>query len=79
MSLRAKATLTGACLFTALTVYAVHFQQKQERETQYQGVLKDDVRRTEKMRQRQEDFEESKRKRALYESVEKVDKTTSGA
>ncbi|KAK0188631.1 hypothetical protein F5146DRAFT_1056052 [Armillaria mellea] len=79
MSLPAKATLTCACLFTALTVYAVHFQQKQERETQYQGVLKDDIRRAEKMRQRKDDFEESKRKRALYESVQRVEKSTSDA
>ena len=41
----------------------------------YQGVLRDDERRVEKMRQRQAEFEESKRKRALYESVQRVDKT----
>lgn len=38
----------------------------------YQGVLRDDVRRAEKMRQRQDDFNESKRKRELYEQVQKV-------
>ncbi|KIY70596.1 hypothetical protein CYLTODRAFT_419688 [Cylindrobasidium torrendii FP15055 ss-10] len=73
MSLAAKASFTGACAFTALTIWAVHYQQSQERETMYKGVLKDDQRRKEKMKQRQEFFEASQRKRELYESVQKVE------
>lgn len=45
--------------------------------TMYKGVLRDDERRKEKMKQRQLEFEESQRKRALYESVQKVE--TEGA
>ncbi|KAF9477597.1 hypothetical protein BDN70DRAFT_810420 [Pholiota conissans] len=71
---RAKATLAGAVLFCTLTIVAVHFQQHQERSTMYQGVLRDDERRHEKMRQRQEDLEASQRKRELYERVQAVDK-----
>lgn len=43
----------------------------------YQGVLKDDERRLAKMKQREEEFEESKRKRELYERVQKVQGTGS--
>lgn len=39
----------------------------------YKGVVRDDERRKEKMKQRQAEFEESQRKRALYESVQKVE------
>jgi protein PET117 len=38
----------------------------------YQGVLRDDERRREKMKQRQEDFERSQEKRRIYEAVQKV-------
>ncbi|TEB33007.1 hypothetical protein FA13DRAFT_1790080 [Coprinellus micaceus] len=73
MSLRkAKITLAGAMAFSALTIWAVHFQQNQEAETMYQGVLRDDERRREKMKQRQEDFERSQEKRRIYEAVQKV-------
>lgn len=78
MSLRkAKITLAGAVAFSALTIWAVHFQQNQEAETMYQGVVRDEERRKEKMRQRQEDFERSQEKRRLYESVQKVGKAES--
>ena len=40
----------------------------------YQGVLKDDVRRKEKMLQRQIEYEESQRKRELYEQYQRVEK-----
>lgn len=46
-------------------------------QTMYKGVLRDDERRKEKMKQRQLEFEESQRKRAVYESVQKVE--TEGA
>ena len=41
----------------------------------YQGVLRDDARRKEKMRQREAELEESQRKRALYEQVQHVSAT----
>jgi len=71
---RARATLIGAIILSSLTIWAVHFQQDQERETMYQGVLRDDERRREKMRQRQAELEESRRKREVYESVQNVPK-----
>ena len=46
------------------------------RQTMYQGVLRDEERRRDKMRQRQADFEESQRKRALYEQVQHVRSST---
>lgn len=72
MSRAAKATLLGSLVFTVGIVWTVHFMQKQESETMYQGVLRDDERRKEKMRQRQAELEESQRKRALYERVQHV-------
>jgi protein PET117 len=38
----------------------------------YQGVLRDDERRREKMRQREEEFQISRAKREIYERVQKV-------
>ncbi|EDR14580.1 uncharacterized protein LACBIDRAFT_305324 [Laccaria bicolor S238N-H82] len=75
---RAIATLTGAVFLSALTIWAVHFQQHQERETMYKGVLRDDQRRQEKMRQREEDFANSQRKRELYERVQTVERASEG-
>ncbi|RDB23603.1 hypothetical protein Hypma_008998 [Hypsizygus marmoreus] len=68
----AKLTLLGAVLFSSLTIWAVHFQQDQERQNMYKGVLRDDERRREKMRQREADLEESRRKREIYERVQAV-------
>ncbi|KAG6888294.1 hypothetical protein C0992_008936 [Termitomyces sp. T32_za158] len=70
----AKLTLFGAILLSSLTIYAVHFQQEQERESMYQGVLRDDERRRQKMKQREEDLQESRRKREIYERVQTVEK-----
>lgn len=42
----------------------------------YLGVLRDDERRREKMRRREEDLQESLRKRALYEAVQHVSSST---
>ncbi|EIN09504.1 hypothetical protein PUNSTDRAFT_101340 [Punctularia strigosozonata HHB-11173 SS5] len=72
MSRRAQATLLGAVLFSTLTIWGVHYMQDQERETMYQGVLRDDERRLQKMRQRQAELEESQRKREVYERVQRV-------
>lgn len=38
----------------------------------YQGVLRDDERRREKMRRREEELRESQRKREVYERVQPV-------
>lgn len=43
-------------------------------QTMYQGVLRDDERRREKMRQREEDYQRSIQKRELYERVQTVSK-----
>lgn len=44
-------------------------------QTMYKGVLKDDERRREKMRQREEDLVTSQRKREIYERVQTVEKS----
>jgi protein PET117 len=41
----------------------------------YQGVVRDDARRREKMQQREEELRESQRKRELYERVQTVPST----
>jgi protein PET117 len=38
----------------------------------FQGVIRDDARRLEKMRQREEEFRESSRRREIYEQVQNV-------
>jgi protein PET117 len=38
----------------------------------FQGVIRDDARRLEKMRQREEEFRASSRKREVYEQVQTV-------
>ncbi|KAJ3721259.1 hypothetical protein EV361DRAFT_943842 [Lentinula raphanica] len=72
MSSRAKITLAAATILSALTVWGVHVQQNQEREAMYRGVLKDDERRVAKMKQRQQEYDESQRRRELYERVQTV-------
>jgi len=73
---RAKVTLMAAVLVSSMTIWAVHFQQQQERELMYRGVLKDDERRREKRRQREEEFMASQQKREIYERFQKVEKST---
>ncbi|GLB41689.1 putative PET assembly of cytochrome c oxidase, mitochondrial [Lyophyllum shimeji] len=72
----AKLTLLGAVLLSSFTIWAVHFQQEQERENMYKGVLRDDERRREKMRQRQLDLEASRKRREIYERVQTVEPAT---
>ncbi|TFK48544.1 hypothetical protein OE88DRAFT_1664426, partial [Heliocybe sulcata] len=78
MSRAAKATLLTSVLLTGLTIWGVRFMQEQERENMYKGVLRDDDRRREKMKQRQEELRESQRKRALYEQYQHVSKQDDG-
>ncbi|KDQ61539.1 hypothetical protein JAAARDRAFT_30989 [Jaapia argillacea MUCL 33604] len=72
MSRAAKATLVASVLASAFTVWGVHFLQNQEHENMYQGVLRDDERRKEKLKRREEEFKESQRKRELYERFQTV-------
>ncbi|KAF7309905.1 hypothetical protein MIND_00362800 [Mycena indigotica] len=72
-SRRAKATLAAAIGLSALTIWAVHFQQEQQHQTMYQGVLRDDERRRKKMEQREQELRESQRKREIYEKVQRVE------
>ncbi|KIJ34955.1 hypothetical protein M422DRAFT_135185, partial [Sphaerobolus stellatus SS14] len=50
MSRAAKATLIGSIIFTTATVWGVHFLQQWESDRMYDGVLRDDARRKEKLR-----------------------------
>jgi len=45
-------------------------------QTMYKGVLRDDERRREKLRQREEDLRASQHKREWYEQVQKVKKAS---
>ncbi|KAI8989215.1 hypothetical protein BD414DRAFT_486416 [Trametes punicea] len=72
MSRAAKVTLGLSVLGSALIVWGVHHLQEKERETMFQGVLRDDERRREKMRQREEDLQRSMQKREVYERVQTV-------
>ncbi|RPD64184.1 hypothetical protein L226DRAFT_569654 [Lentinus tigrinus ALCF2SS1-7] len=77
MSRAAKITLGAAIMGSALIIWGVHHLQLTERETMYQGVIRDDERRREKMRQREEDLQRSLEKRELYERVQTVSKPVS--
>ncbi|KAH9933379.1 uncharacterized protein B0H18DRAFT_870628 [Fomitopsis serialis] len=72
MSRAAKITLVSALCASAVVIWGVHFLQIRERETMFQGVLRDDERRREKMHQREQDLQESLRKREIYERVQSV-------
>ncbi|KAL5531738.1 hypothetical protein ACEPAG_4615 [Sanghuangporus baumii] len=72
MSRAARVTLSASAIFAVSTIIGVHYLQRSERETMYKGVLRDDERRKEKMRQREEELHESLRKRELYERVQPV-------
>jgi len=88
MTRAAKGTLIVSCIISSLIIWGVHHQQTEEREvrsllpnstavlnlakTMYQGVLRDDERRREKMKKREEDLQESLRKREEYERVQSV-------
>ncbi|KAI0705159.1 hypothetical protein BC835DRAFT_558119 [Cytidiella melzeri] len=72
MSRLAKTTFLGSIVLSAGIIYGVHHMQRQEAETMYKGVLRDDERRRDKMRKREEELVESQRKRALYEAVQQV-------
>ncbi|KAH9987126.1 hypothetical protein BJV74DRAFT_774339 [Russula compacta] len=73
MSRVAKATLFASIVVSSLTVWGVHYLQQQEHDTMYQGVLRDDERRKRKMKEREDDFLRSQRKREVYERVQPVE------
>ncbi|KAF8239418.1 hypothetical protein L208DRAFT_1237903 [Tricholoma matsutake] len=70
----ARATLFGAIILSSFTIWSVHSQQVQEHENMYKGVLRDDERRREKMRQREEQLQASKQTRERYERVQTVER-----
>ncbi|KAI0731373.1 hypothetical protein C8Q76DRAFT_718641 [Earliella scabrosa] len=72
MSRAAKITLGSAVLGSAFIIWGVHHLQIRERETMYQGVLRDEERRREKMKQREEELQRSLEKRERYERVQSV-------
>ncbi|PVG04730.1 hypothetical protein CPB86DRAFT_778017 [Serendipita vermifera] len=74
MSKVARATLVGSAIICGITVWGVHYLQRKELDDMYKGVLRDDERRAAKLRERQEQLMESQRKRAIYETVQKVGK-----
>lgn len=47
------------------------------RQTMYQGVVRDEARQAAKRKQREQEFQESQRKRELYERVQAVGSSTS--
>ncbi|KAJ2808518.1 hypothetical protein H4R20_000845 [Coemansia guatemalensis] len=62
MSRAAKLTFLGSCVFAAGTIWFVHRAQKMERETMYQGVLRDQERKA----QREQNTREFEETRARY-------------
>ncbi|KAI0295398.1 hypothetical protein B0F90DRAFT_1637975, partial [Multifurca ochricompacta] len=68
-----QVTLAASIIISSFTVWGVHYLQKQEHETMYQGVLRDDERRRRKMKERQEDLLKSQQKREVYERVQHVE------
>ncbi|KIJ65587.1 hypothetical protein HYDPIDRAFT_27585 [Hydnomerulius pinastri MD-312] len=72
MSSRAKATLAASFAISGFIIWGVHYQQNKEREDMFQGVLRDDERRREKMKRREAEFQESQRRREIYERTQVV-------
>lgn len=80
--------MAASCAISAFIIWGVHYQQTKERDVcivfstvntsthgaqdMFQGVLRDDERRRAKMRQRQQEFEESQRRREIYERTQTV-------
>ncbi|KDN47808.1 hypothetical protein RSAG8_03228, partial [Rhizoctonia solani AG-8 WAC10335] len=73
MSRAAKATLFTSVVFAGLAVWGVHAQQRKEQETMYMGVIRDEARQAAKKKQREEELQESLRKRKFYERVQTVE------
>ncbi|KAJ2773348.1 hypothetical protein IWQ57_001337 [Coemansia nantahalensis] len=62
MSKAAKLTFLGSCVFAVGTIWFVHKAQVMERDSMYQGVVRDQERKAQRERNRRE-FEET---RALH-------------
>ncbi|CAE6444886.1 unnamed protein product [Rhizoctonia solani] len=77
MSRAAKATLFTSVVFAGLAVWGVHVQQRKEQETMYMGVIRDEARQAAKKKQREEELQESLRKREIYERVQTVESSSS--
>lgn len=72
MTRAAKVTLAASIVLTSAVVYGVHWLQDREQRAMYMGVVRDEERRRQKQLQRQQELEESQKKRALYEAVQPV-------
>lgn len=67
MSRAAKLTFAGSCVFAASTIWFVHRLQDIERETMYQGVIRDQERKA----QRAQNMREYEETRALHAEMAK--------
>ncbi|RBR07359.1 uncharacterized protein FIESC28_10702 [Fusarium coffeatum] len=81
MSRASKLTLLGTSLGTVGIVFAVHFQQKFEREAMHEGVIRDMEQQRVK-RERQLDFDlqkqleaEYKREQTVHDSIAAAEKS----
>ncbi|KAH7262740.1 related to cytochrome c oxidase assembly factor [Fusarium torulosum] len=80
MSQASKLTLLGTSLLAVGTVFAVHFQQKSEKEAMHEGVVRDMEQQRIK-RERQLDFDmqkqleaEFKREQTVHDSIAAAEK-----
>ncbi|KAJ1730970.1 hypothetical protein LPJ72_004189 [Coemansia sp. Benny D160-2] len=69
MSRAAKITFACSCLFAAGTIVFVHKSQELERESMYQGVIRDQERRSQQREQNIREFDET---RALHAELVKT-------
>ncbi|OZJ05461.1 hypothetical protein BZG36_01664 [Bifiguratus adelaidae] len=72
----AKLTLASAVVFTVATVYGVHYLQMQERENMHLGIQKDNERRSQKLKQQEQNMLELQQQQALQKQLESTQKVT---
>ncbi|KAF8315361.1 hypothetical protein DL93DRAFT_2166733 [Clavulina sp. PMI_390] len=78
MSIRARITLAASVVFTASTIYFVHWNQENERETMYRGVVRDEERVAKKKAEREAEFRISMARREKYEAVQPIFRSGDG-
>ncbi|KAG8923324.1 hypothetical protein FRC03_007820 [Tulasnella sp. 419] len=67
-----KIAFLASSAWCILAIGGVHWLQIQERESMYQGVVKDEARMAAKKKQREEELLESMKKREVYEKFQPV-------
>ncbi|WFD44232.1 hypothetical protein MPSI1_002898 [Malassezia psittaci] len=72
MSRAAKATLLGSIVATVSIVWGVHFLQREERNTMYKGVQRDEVRQQERL-QRLADLEKQRERERDLRAIQPID------